>query len=499
MMPDTTAPLAGDSRLSELRVLITRMAGFGKTAPEIRTMAMQWSEIVADPPLPLDTVEDVLADQMLRLTPTQRVPVAPVLLDDDLPPVDVTDARGALEIDREAPFERKVGDSKHGPQGRILDFAKLAESRAPEFRWYVPGWLSPHPTLLSGKGGMGKSLAALQLAVALARGKAFLGRAVDPLRILLWSCEEDLPELHRRLERICEFYEIGMSDLSGQLTIDCRHGLDNTLLTQEFGRPLWTGLSEYLREQANDTKADVWIGDNLAHMYACSENDRHPVTIFTSWLSGLRGEPWCPLLIGHVAKVGGSEYSGSTAWENAVRMRWYLGDKLPDEDKSAADEDESEPGNLRFLCKRKTNYDQKDYVRFTMQDGLLVPERIEADVNGDSGWLANLRARKARDVVLRGLEKITEMGVNSSERGGQANLGRLILQFKLAEGCTPRQLSSALAELMVDGTIIRGETGRDASRRKREGLVIAAHAKSNKPNGSGSMGAGTSTTPADAH
>lgn len=358
------------------------------------------------------------------------------------------------------------------PQSRIVDFKALAATKAPEFKWYVPGWLSPHPTLMSGKGGMGKSLAALQMAVALAMGKRFMSKPVDPLRVLMWSCEEDLPELHRRLERICEFYEVSMADLSENLVIDCRQGLENTLISQEFGRPMWSPLTEYLRQQVNDLKADIWIGDNLAHMYACSENDRHPVTTFTSWLAGLR-EGWCPLLIGHVAKIGGSEYSGSTAWENAVRMRWYLGDKLPEEDKNAEDDDGGEPGNVRFLCKRKTNYDQKDYVRFTMQDGLLVPERIETN---DSGLIASLRNRKARDVILRGLDKLTEMGINTSERGGQANLPKLILDYRLSEGCSPRQLAQALREHMVEGTIIRGETGRDASRRKREGLIIVREA-----------------------
>ena len=439
-------------------------------------------QVSADAPLPvapvyvrsLDDEANILDGEMrhkVNGNGHHRLPEPPAHMA-ETPPVESYQHSAQIPMPEEAE-ERKVGEpEKAKPRGRVINFAELAQAKAPEFRWFVPGWLSPHPTLMSGKGGIGKSLAALQMAVALAMGKRFLGRAVDPLRVVLWSCEEDLPELHRRLERICEFYEVGITDLSERLVIDCRHGLDNTLLTQEFGRPMWTGLTEYLREQVNDCKADVWIGDNLAHMYACSENDRHPVTVFTSWLSGLRTEAWCPLLIGHVAKVGGSEYSGSTAWENAVRMRWYLGDRLPEEDKSADDE-EDEPGNLRFLCKRKTNYDQKDYVRFTMQDGLLVPEQVEPTVTGDAGLMASLRARKARDVVVRGLRKLTEMGVNTSERGGQSNLTRQILHYKLADGCTPRQLSAGLAELMVSGTIVRGETGRDSSRRKREGLILA--------------------------
>lgn len=436
---------------------LTRQAGklraIGCDQTEIEAALQAINRSRCAPPLDADEVRGIAASVSRYAKGTERHQEPPA------------------HVDEAPPLGEPAKPSDTLPQSRIVDFKSLAQHKAPEFRWYVPGWLSPHPTLLSGKGGMGKSLAALQMAVALAMGKRFMSKPVDPLRVVLWSCEEDLPELHRRLERICEFYEVHLGDLSENLIIDCRQGLENTLISQEFGRPMWTPLTEYLRQQVNDLKADVWIGDNLAHMYACSENDRHPVTTFTSWLAGLR-EGWCPLLIGHVAKVGGSEYSGSTAWENAVRMRWYLGDKLPEEDKNA-EEDDGEPGNVRFLCKRKTNYDQKDYVRFTMQDGLLVPERIDT---GDSGLIASLRNRKARDVVLRGLDKLTEMGINTSERGGQANLTKLIFDYKLAEGCSPRQLAQALRELMVEGTIIRGETGRDASRRKREGLMIVREA-----------------------
>ena len=459
-----------DDRVLGLRTLVANLAIVQHhSAAHVRMMATEYSRHVCEPPLDEAVIDETVTHFLLKETPAERVPEPPVIVDDDLPPPEVIAARGALEVDIEARFaEHKAGEVKAAaPMGRVIDFAALAMSAAPEFRWLVPGWLSAHPTLMSGRGGMGKSLAALQMAVALATGRQFIGRPVAPMRVVLWSCEEDLTELHRRLERICTYYEIGLAELGENLLIDCRHGLDSTLLTSEFGRPMWTGLTEYLREQVNDWAAQVWIGDNLAHMYACSENERHPVTLFTSWLSGLR-PAWCPLLIGHVAKSGGSEYSGSTAWENAVQMRWYLGDRLPDEDKSIEDEDE--PGRLRFLCKRKTNYDQKDYVRFTMTDGLLVPEVIESE---STGLMAGLRAKKAEAVVLEGLSKLTEMGINTTDKGGQASLPRLIQQYHLAQGVSPKELSSAMRALMVDGRIKRGETGRDSYRRKREGLILA--------------------------
>jgi len=209
-------------------------------------------------------------DIKLRLVPA--VPDPPDYL--DVPPIEVYENDTRPPTHDEIDGEHKVGEVRGDkPIGRVVDFKALAGAPAPEFQWMVPGWLSAHPTLLSGKGGMGKSLAALQMAVALASGKRFMGRPVDPLRIVMWSCEEDIHELHRRLERICAYYEISLADLGENLLIDCRHGLDSTLMSTEFGRPLWTGLTEYLRQQVNDWNADIWVGDNLAHMYAASENE----------------------------------------------------------------------------------------------------------------------------------------------------------------------------------------------------------------------------------
>jgi len=422
-----------------------------------------------DPSHPLDIalakLERVAADFDVAslAAPDPTVPPVPPHMD-EAPPI--TDYCASAQMPMPDEYaDQKVGSAK--PRSNLLDLRALSQEAVPPFHWFVPGWLSPHATLLSGRGGVGKSLAALQMAVALASGKVFLGSAVPPLRVLLWSCEEDRDELHRRLSRICEYYEISISDLAETLYVDCRHGLDNTLMTQEFGRPIWTPLAGYLREQCNDLQADLLIGDNLAHLYACSENDRHPVTVFSSWLSGLVTErPFCPLLIGHVAKGNGSEYSGSTAWENAVRMRWYLGDRLPEEQVPEDDE----PGHLRFLCKRKTNYDSKDYIRFTMTgDGLLIPE----NVGGETGLIAQARARRARDVVLRGVAKLGTMGMVASEAPAQNYLPRLLAKFGLAEDLSTKETAAAMAALMVAGKLRRDVVGVDKARRKREGIVLA--------------------------
>ena len=65
------------------------------------------------------------------------------------------------------------------------------------------------------------------------------------------------------------------------------------------------------------------------------------------------------VLLGHVAKAEGSEYSGSTAWDAAVRSRLLL-----------AHEGQGDEKQL-FLRKPKANYSETDALELEWRDGML--------------------------------------------------------------------------------------------------------------------------------
>jgi hypothetical protein len=330
----------------------------------------------------------------------------------------------------------------------------------------VPGWLSPHPTLLSGRGGVGKSLLALQLAMGCAAGKPLIGKASRPLNVLYWACEDDTDELHRRMDAISRSLGIPLGSLAGKLHVDARLGLDNTILATEYGRPAWTPRVEVLRQQLNDLHIDLLILDNLAHVFAASENDRAAVTMFAAGLCGLvLDRPWCPMLIGHVAKAQGSEYAGSTAWENAVRMRWFLGRNLPD-----AQEDESEEaGDMRVLAKRKSNYSADDVLRLRVADRCFTVE----DDRPDGGTVVGaLREASIRRVVLDGLQALRARGIESIEQYGKNYLVSNLGHFQLTQGHGKRELERAMRQLLMAGNIRREVVGKKANRMPKEGLVI---------------------------
>jgi len=376
-------------------------------------------------------------------------------------------------VDKIVPLKKTVNiqpsASEHVPQHNYLHWNALDGLEPPPFDWLLDHWLSWHPTLLAGRGGIGKSLLVQQLGTQLACGLPTWCAALPPIKVLYWACEDDHDQLWRRQDTICKALGIGFARLEN-FKVDARHGLENTLLSTEFGRPLWTPQIELLREQVNDLTTDVLLLDNIGHVFGANENVRHDVTLFLNGIAGLVPErPFCPILLGHPSKSIASEYSGSTAWENAVRMRWYLDDKLPDK----APDSESPPDpDYRVLSKRKTNYTRLDYVEFRFDKGTLLPITPETT---EPGLMSSLHRQKALRVVVQAAQRLTEMGIHMTESTASPQyLPKLSLQYKLNEGLSKTELAEALRAVMLSGTITKGIVGKYQNRAPKEGLICSS-------------------------
>lgn len=367
-------------------------------------------------------------------------------------------------------FEKKLDRETR----RWLDWPMLAQSDAPEYEWLIEHWLGWHTTLLSGRGSTGKTLLAQQLGTALALGNEFIGPARSPLRVLMWACEDDEKELWRRQERICKDQGALLGQLQGSLWIDARLGLKNELYGPgEYGKMGWGGAYGELLAQIEETQAEVLILDNIGHAFAGSENNRHDVTTFCAGIAGLVPDrPFASILIGHIAKGVGSEYAGSTAWENAVRMRWYMGEKLPDEQEHNGDDEPD--SSVRFLCKRKANYTALDYVQLNYNEGVFKVNRANGANGADgSGLTGSLRFRQAQRVVLDGLAKLTKMGMSAGSTKGPNFLPNLIAEYKLNEDLGRGDIKNAMQSLMLAGTLIRGVVGQYPNRTPKYGLKVS--------------------------
>lgn len=385
-----------------------------------------------------------------------------------------TDPFGDIPPFEELSKVRPIAVAKPKPdapkaQGRpALDWQDLSTKTPPDRRWALKGWFGfGHTTLLVGAGGIGKTLLAQQLASCMAIGNTFIDEVPETIKTLMWACEDDHDELWRRQIAISHWLKSPLESFAENLTIIPRHGLENALVTTEFGRPLYTPMLEELKQQALDLQAQAVILDNAAQLYGGSENDRHAVTMFLNALAGaLPG--MAILLLAHPARSSGSEFSGSSAWENTARTRLYLGSQLPDQ---KPDPDNAPQDDVRYLARRKANYSAKDWRKFTYKDGVLVPDESEAQ----GGMVAHIKSQNAERAIVAGLKRLAEMHLHPTDGATSPRyLPRLMNEYKLTEGFNRAELADAMRKLMLDGRIERGEVGRNEHRSVIVGLRVVA-------------------------
>ncbi len=351
---------------------------------------------------------------------------------------------------------------------RCIDWVDVGRNPPPAREWAIDGWLAVGSmTVLAGRGGVGKTLVMQQASAALSLGKQFLGKIERPHKALQWCAEDDADELKRRQLAIADWLDVPIGQFQNQLFVKPLAGVDCALAELSAGNLRFTKNAKQLWEEINDLKIEVFMLDNIAHLYGGNENDRHQVTLFMNMLTGMCIKARCAgILAGHPAKSTESEFSGSTAWENAVRSRLYLSRTPPDADEKDAETD----SDVRYLSKRKANYSNLDCLRFTYLNGVLTPD---AEPLADSPLIRGLTDSKARRVVLEAVTKLAEM----SQFGGPSSQGgnflpKLIRKYQLSQGVHPADIEKSMRQLMVDGNLVMGVVGKLANRQDRLGLII---------------------------
>lgn len=347
-----------------------------------------------------------------------------------------------------------------------IDWPSL-EGEPPPRTWWIQDWLGPWPTLTSGAGGAGKTRLWQAVATSLATGRPYLQAQCRPLKVLMWLCEESKEEVWRTQIAINRHLTLEMHGLSN-LSIVPRQGLDNTLLSVVYGQPMFTPLLEQLRQQVNDLDVDVLVLDNLAQLFGGNENDRHQATYFVNAIAGIvRERPFAPVFVGHTARAASSEFSGSAAWENACRMRWYVGSTLPDQ--KPADEDEPVDTDVVYLARRKANYAAKDWMKLKYENGVLIPESAA----GQSPEAEFFRNDAADRVLLEALPKLTAAGLFPTDAPNSPDyLPSQAIAKGFAQRHTKRELKAAMNRLMGAGRLRREVVSRYSNRNPRYGLVI---------------------------
>lgn len=329
------------------------------------------------------------------------------------------------------------------PKFRYVSLADLAENPPPNRRWVIEDWLPlGSVTALFSGGGFGKSLLAQQLATCVANGVPVFGKEVVMGAVLGYFTEDEGDELRRRQRTILASQGRTAQYSSEGLFLSARVGEANAMMVPiQFDRRLaptdffWDVVNEVER-----VRPVLLILDNIAQLYGGIENDRFQVTQFANYLSWIALQYQCAvLLLGHVAKTEGSEFSGSTAWDAAVRTRLWM---------------ERLESGLLELHRKKANYASRDSVLLEFQDGALV------EVNQTSGGVAETLAMgEAERQILAALDVFTSRQVATSQAPTATTyLPRLANKEGLLNGTPMVNARRALAGLIDRGEVLVGQS-----------------------------------------
>ena len=343
---------------------------------------------------------------------------------------------------------------------QTLDLTELAK-RVPEGKEFAIFPLAPagEVTLCTGKGSAGKSLLAQQLATSAAIGKTTLGCFnPSPMTAVYVTCEDDARELHWRQKHICETMDISLESLAGRLHLASLRGqLGNELATFGHDSTLKpTPTYERLQELLRNTGAEIAFLDNIAHLFAGNENDRHQVAAFINLLNRLAGDANIAIvLLGHPNKIG-DNYSGSTAWINQVRSHVFI--------------EHDVDTDMRTLTISKANYARNgEQVRFFWRNWSFVSE-AEMRPEEIREMKESQRAAKDSQIFLECLRQIASEGRNVSEKACQSYAPHVFSKMPEAKSVSKDRLEKAMNLLFRQKRIERAELRKGPDRKPVFGL-----------------------------
>ncbi|WP_304878093.1 AAA family ATPase [Pseudotabrizicola sp.] len=324
--------------------------------------------------------------------------------------------------------------------------SKLKGKPVPPREWLVEGLVpSRTVTLLGGDGGTGKSLLALQLALASVTGGPWITNPVKGGPVVYFSAEDDEDELHRRLDDILQSTGCTYDDVP-DLILASYAGKDALLASQASPTaPLQpTPLYKRLDARMAAVKPALLILDTLADLFPGNENDRAQARQFIGLLRALSIKHQCAVvLLAHPSLSGlnsGSGTSGSTGWNNSVRSRLYF-------ERINQDGYEANP-DARVLRTMKANYGRTGgEINLTWRNGVFV---ADAPVTGLDRMAGNAKAER---VFMSLLRSTTDQGVKVNPSGGK-NYAPLYFQSEpKAEGIKKHAFVSAMKTLLDNGKI----------------------------------------------
>lgn len=324
-----------------------------------------------------------------------------------------------------------------------LDLAQLADLDPQPKRFIVPKFApAGEVSLFTGPGSAGKSLLSQQIATAIAAGVQTLRLDFNKSAAIYVTCEDDAEQLHWRQKHICAALGVDMRSLDGSLYLaSLRGGLDNALGTEGTNGEFTLGKAYHrLQSLVKQTGASFVALDNVAHLFTGNENDRGQVTRFVNALNRLAGDTGAAIiLLGHPNKSG-DNYSGSTAWLNAVRSQFTVEHDLQTD--------------LRTVTSSKANYSRKgDAIRFAWVDWAFVHED-DLPPETAKAIRETAKATSENEAFLACLAKSNEQRRNVSHNRNVGNFApKAFAKMPEAKGMKEIAFEAAMERLLSSGEI----------------------------------------------
>ncbi|MBL8576144.1 MAG: AAA family ATPase [Mesorhizobium sp.] len=344
------------------------------------------------------------------------------------------------------------------------DFELMAK---PSRRFLVPDLIPDrNVTILSGDGGTGKSLLAMQLAVAVTSGVKWLALPVETGSVLYLSAEDDADECHIRLKDICEGDGLRLPSslyiavMAGE---DCLLATENTKKARMDKTPLYARLEATIGLH----RPRLVVLDNVADIFGGNENIKALVRQFIGMIRHFAITYDCAvLMLAHPSLSGmssGTGSSGNVAWNNSVRSRLYL-KRQHDDPSEITDPD------FRKLVSMKANYAPTGgEIGMRWEHGRFVPTETPAAATGSIDRMA-IQSRAER-VFLALVHQFEADRRNVSPSRSASYAPVVFANHPHSEGVTKRQFEVAMDTLFAASRIKVIEVG--PASRKVKTIVVS--------------------------
>jgi hypothetical protein len=335
---------------------------------------------------------------------------------------------------------------------RLDDFTEQDDAPHPHV---VEFWLpSDEVTLFSGHGGGGKSYAALNIGIHVAKGIPFADMAVNQTPVLFFSAEDSKKVLRYRVKRLCRSLNIDVKALQDKLYLLDVSDFDAALHRGGFQNAATeTELLNNLEALVQKLNVGLVIVDNASDTYDDDEIKRSPVRRFIRSLRSRIARPGrAVLLLAHINKVAArsakgeeqEDYSGSTAWHNSVRSRLSF---IPDKETFK-------------IAHMKANYGAKtNPVKFEWVEGVPLLAGTHTNVGAEMILQANEKKRDLEDkqTLVEIIDKFTqrEEFVNSTMQGGYSAFKTLKQDPSFPKVMDADRCNRLLRELQDEQRIVR--------------------------------------------